>query len=93
MSKKEKIDIEDIIETKDEDGSVVESDNKKYMKSQPKTKKCKVLFYDLNKNILHLDFDGFGIQIEDKTGLNKKEVEIFYTSEIGKSDFKFELVK
>ena len=57
-----------------------------------KTKLCKVLFYDKLKNILHLDFDGFGIQI-NYNGVDTKEINIQYTSEIGKPDFTFKLAK
>lgn len=61
-------------------------------KQTKKIKKCKVLFYDKLKNILHIDFDGFGIQVE-YCGEEKEDVNIQYTSEIGKPDFTFNIAK
>jgi len=53
---------------------------------------CKILSMATNK--ISVDFKGFGIEIpitEDIEIDNQKEVKVFYTSNIGKADFKYHL--
>jgi hypothetical protein len=84
--------MKDIKETENKES--IDQKEIKYEKKQiKKVKTCKVLFYDKLKNILHIDFDGFGIQVEYKDKEVKETVDIQYNSEIGKADFTYNLVK
>jgi hypothetical protein len=58
--------------------------------SNIKSKKCKVIL--VNNNKISIDFDCCGISlVTDKVFKIGDIVEIKYESEIGKSDFKYEL--
>lgn len=73
---------------------IKEADNKETKVEKKQSKKikiCKVIFNDKINGILHVDFEGFGIQVNCKE--EKDTVKIQYTSEIGKPDFTFTLVK
>lgn len=56
-----------------------------------KTKECKVIKYDNVKNILDINFDGFGIRIENVKDFSGDTVKVKYKGEIGKPNFVYEL--
>lgn len=56
-----------------------------------KTKICKVLKYDKYNKILDIDFDGFGIRLNNIEFHNGETVNIKYKGEIGEANFECKL--
>lgn len=65
-----------------------DNSEKSNRKNNRSTKKCKVLSYDDKKNILHIAFDEYGIQIANvKERPSGNEVTVTYKGEIGTENF------
>lgn len=56
-----------------------------------KIKECNVIGYISNKNLLLVDFDGFGISFKSDV-IPNKTVKVKYIGEIGKKNFSCELI-
>lgn len=61
--------------------------------TKKKVKNCKVIEYNPVLKELDVEFDGFGIRISAVDEFNSKIAKVEYSSEIGKSDFKYSLAK
>ena len=44
-------------------------------------------------NMVYIDFDGFGISVENKLGLNSEKIKVLYQGQIGEPSFQFEIVR
>lgn len=57
-----------------------------------KTEICKVLNFDKRRKILSVSFKSCGIQIQNVAFCDSEYVKVKYMSDIGKSDFSYELI-
>lgn len=64
--------------------------DKKTKEIKKEVKVCSAKYIDGN---IFLDFDGFGITVENKLELSSDKVKVLYQGEIGTPDFSFEVVK
>ena len=71
------------------------NDQEKPLRSQPRTKnkekECKVIRYDSYKNTLDVNFDGYGIRINNVKKFNGDTVIIKYKGDIGKPNFEYKI--
>jgi len=83
--------------SQDENQNVIQE---KFSKVQPrknkskedfKSKECKVISYNKHTNTLDVNFDGFGIRLNDVKNFVGNTAIIKYKGEIGKPDFKYKL--
>lgn len=58
-----------------------------------KTENCNVLNYNEKSKELDIIFKGFGIRLYDIKEFKGDIAKVKYTSDIGKSDFSYELIK
>lgn len=56
-----------------------------------KTEKCKVLSYNEKTKELDIEFQGYGIRLNDIDSINEDSVLIKYRGEIGEPDFSYKL--
>lgn len=64
--------------------------DKKTKEIKKEVKVCSAKYIDGN---MFLDFDGFGIVVENKLELNLDKVKVLYQGEIGTPDFSFEVIR
>lgn len=89
---KEEVDSEiDVVivkeQTSEEPINIQPRKNKKSFKE----KECKVIAYNKRTNTLDVNFDGYGIRIKDVKNFSGDTVIVKYKSEIGKSDFTYQV--
>lgn len=63
---------------------------KKSKEIKKEVRVCSAKYIDGN---IFLDFDGFGIAVENKLELSSDKVRVLYQGKIGTPDFSFEVVK